>query len=144
MSAPYPWRAEHDMTNQADCGFVSAGAFAGRVIVVAGDSDRIDPITSTLLEAGAIVAVVTHASSSAAAQAWFRVDPADPDVWNRVVPHVEQRLGPIDAAVTTTEIHALVRDLLEPDMRRRGHGGVLDVDAAGDVDEAVRTLATLL
>jgi NAD(P)-dependent dehydrogenase (short-subunit alcohol dehydrogenase family) len=132
------------MTDQADCAFVSGAPFAGRVIVVAGDSDRIDPITSTLLEAGAIVAVVNRTSSSAAVQAWFRVDPADPDVWSRVVPHVEQRLGPIDAAVTTTEIHGLVRDLLEPDMRRRGHGGVLDIDAAAHVDEAVRTLATLL
>jgi hypothetical protein len=46
--------------------------------------------------------------------------------------------------VATTNIHRFVCGLLEPDMRRRGHGGVVDVDAAEDVDEAVRTLATLL
>jgi NAD(P)-dependent dehydrogenase (short-subunit alcohol dehydrogenase family) len=118
--------------------------FAGRVVVVAGDGDRMQRIASILLSADALVAVVSASSAVTEAQACFRVDPSDPDVWARIVPHVEQRLGPIDAAVATTNIHRFVCGLLEPDMRRRGHGGVVDVDAAVDVDEAVRTLATLL
>lgn len=119
--------------------------FAGRVVIVAGDGERIEQIVPILLSADALVAVVSTGSATAAeAHARFRVDPSDADAWSRIVPHVEQRLGPIDAAVTTAAVHAYVRDLLEPDMQRRGHGGVLDVEAYGDVDEAVRTLATLL
>lgn len=117
---------------------------AGRVVIVAGEGERIDQIAPLLLASDALVAVVANRSATADAHAWFRVDPADPTVWSRVVPHVEQRLGPIDAAVTTGDLHAPLRQLLEPDMLRRGHGGVLDVDAAADVDDALRLLATLL
>lgn len=117
---------------------------AGRVVIVAGMGDRIDQIVPILLARDAFVALVGRGSVGTDASAWFRVDANDPDAWSRIVPHVEQRLGPIDAAATTTDVHSYVRELLEPDMCRRGHGGVIDVDAAADVDDAVRTLETLL
>ena len=117
---------------------------AGRVVIVAGEGDRIARIVPILLAGDALVALVASSSPLTNAHAWFRVEPSDPAVWSRIVPHVEQRLGPIDAAVTTGVIHSFVRDLLEPDMHRRGHGGVVDVDAADDVDDAVRKLETLL
>lgn len=123
---------------------MSGLAFAGRVIVVAGEGEHIDRAASTLLDADALVAVVSRTSSATTAAAWFRVDPADPEVWDRVIPHVEQRLGPIDAAVTTSAVHQLVRRLLLPDLERRGHGDVVDVDTAADVDEAISRLSTLL
>ena len=117
---------------------------AGRVIIVAGESDRIDQMVPILLASDALVALVASSTTAAGAHAWFRVAANDPDAWSRIVPHVEQRLGPIDAAATTTDAHSYLRELLEPDMRRRGHGGVIDVDAAADVDEAVRMLERLL
>lgn len=117
---------------------------SGRVIIVAGKGERLDKIVPILVSSDAFVAVVSSGSAGTAAHAWFRVDADDPDVWSRVVPHVEQRLGPIDAAAATKDVHSYVRQLLEPDMRRRGHGGVVDLDAAADVDDAVRMLETLL
>ena len=129
------------MTDQAHS---APMGLAGRVVIVAGEGERIERIVTSLLAAGATVALVAARSVVTEAQAWFQVDPGDPDVWTRVIPHVEQRLGPIDAAVTTTDVHTRVRELLEPDMARRGHGAVLDVDAAADVDEVIRMLAALL
>ncbi len=117
---------------------------AGRVVIVAGEGERIEQIVPILLAADALVALVASRTTVTDAQAWFRVDATDPEVWSRIVPHVEQRLGPIDAAVTTSVVHGYVCELLEPDMRRRGHGGVVDVDAAAGVDDAVRMLETLL
>lgn len=113
---------------------------AGRVIIAAGEGERIDAVVAALLDGDALVAVVAQRTSASHAPAWFRVDPTDPEVWQRVVPHVEQRLGPIDAAVTTADVHELVSGLLETDMRRRGHGAVIDVDAALDAADVVRSL----
>jgi NAD(P)-dependent dehydrogenase (short-subunit alcohol dehydrogenase family) len=124
--------------------YLSRMGLAGRVVIVAGEGERIEQVTASLLAGDALVALVTVTAAMTDAHAWFRVDPNDPSVWDRVVPHVEQRLGPIDAAVTTAGLHAQLTELLEPDMLRRGHGGVVDVDAARDVDDALRQLATLL
>jgi hypothetical protein len=58
-------------------------------------------------------------------------DPADPAVWQRVGPHAEQRLGPIDVVVLAGP--AAVRDLvvatLLPDMSARKRGVIIEIAA---------------
>jgi hypothetical protein len=122
---------------------VTPSPFAGRVLVVAGDAAVLDGVTQALLVAGALVAVVGTAGREGA-HVDFRVDPADADVWSRVVPHVEQRLGPVDGVVAWVTIHHLVSDVFEPDLRRRGHGAVVAVGADDDPADVLRQLADTL
>ena len=52
-------------------------------------------------------------------------DPADPGVWVRIAPHVEQRLGPVDGVVTDAVSLVTAEAVFGPDLLRRGHGSVL-------------------
>jgi len=121
---------------------VSASSLTGRVVVVAGADDRLPVLVTRLAAEGALVAFVapTRADDAHAA---FRADPADPRTWERVAPHVEQRLGPVDAVVADATCGAVVTTVFLPDMRRRGHGGVHVLASGEDVEEMLRCLADM-
>jgi hypothetical protein len=84
----------------------------GRLAVVTPDAAVIDAL-SVLAEEGA------------GAPVGWRADPADPETWERLTAHIEQRVGPIDAAIADPVALDVVRIALEPDLRRRGHGDVI-------------------
>ena len=57
----------------------------------------------------------------------FRAPPAQPDVWQRTAMHIEQQLGPVDAVVVDEAAASVVSAVFQPDLTRRGHGGVVVV-----------------
>jgi siroheme synthase (precorrin-2 oxidase/ferrochelatase) len=113
---------------------------AGRVVIVAGRGDVFSAVARLLAADNALVAMVTTDAAVPEVAAHFRADPADPDVWERMVPHVEQRLGPIDAVVTDNTGQAVADRLVGPDLHRRGHGAVVVVQPETDPDEVVGML----
>jgi hypothetical protein len=56
-------------------------------------------------------------------------DPADPALWQRVTPHAEQRLGPIDIVVLAGDVamRNLVVEKLLPDMAARRRGVIVEL-----------------
>lgn len=113
----------------------------GRVFIVAGCGETLTSVARLLVAGGALVALVTTDQPVPEVDAHFRADPTDPDVWSRMVPHVEQRLGPIDAVVTDESAAALAEELVGPDLRRRGHGSVVVAIPGTDADDVLRRLA---
>lgn len=113
---------------------------AGRVFIVAGRGAVFEAVAQALVAGDAAVALVTTDAPVARVAAHFRADHADPGVWERVVPHVEQRLGPIDAVVTDESGRASAERLVGPDLLRRGHGAVVVVEDGSDAETVVRTL----
>jgi hypothetical protein len=113
---------------------------AGRVFIVAGRGEPFATVARQLAAAEALVAIVSADAADVEVAAHFRADHADPDVWGRVVPHVEQRLGPIDAVVTDESGRPVAERLVGPDLERRGHGAVVVVDPGTDADSVVRSL----
>ena len=113
---------------------------AGRVVIVAGHGSVFLAVAAALVADEALVAVLSTDSGVPEVAAHFRGDPADPGVWGRMVPHVEQRLGPIDAVVTDSQARALADQLVAPDFARRGHGAILTVNDDADASDAVRML----
>jgi len=114
----------------------------GRVVVVAGAEPIAGPIAAALQTAGARVALVSIATAGHDGVAvHFRTDPGEPDVWDRVAMHVEQHLGPVDAAVADASCADVVRDVFGTDLRRRGHGDVVVAAAADDPADVVRRVA---
>ena len=123
---------------------------SGHVVVVAAHTGAARAAVA-LTEAGAAVAVISdepdavriveeNVAGSNPLLA-FRADPTDPEVWARVVPHLEQRLGPIDAVAADRESHDAVPTTLLDDLRRRGHGGVVaieEVEVVSAVIQAIR------
>ena len=97
----------------------------GRVIVVAGHAATLASLAAALVDAGALVAFVAPNASAPIADAQVHADPADPQVWERIAPHIEQRLGPVDGVVTDAETRETVEAVFGPDLLRRGHGLVL-------------------
>lgn len=129
---PAPYDAE------ATLRIVTALPLLGRVVVVAGDVTTLGPAAAALHQAGAQVALVATAGSTYDdVTVHFRADPDDPRVWDRVAMHVEQHLGPVDAVVTDDVSAATVRAVLEEDMVRRGHGGVVVVAAGEPLGDVV-------
>ena len=116
----------------------------GRVFIVAGSGATLGNVADALVTAQALVAVVGSVPVSAEVAAHFHADPADESVWQRVVPHVEQRLGPIDGIVTDEAAHAIGERLVGPDFGRRGHGAVIAVGDASDVEGILRMLVDTL
>ena len=94
----------------------------GHVVVVAGAAEELVELARRLVDAGSIVALVHPTSRCDTAAASVRADPTDVAVWDRVLPHVEQRLGPIDAVVTDEAAAATVGAVAVPELRRRGRG----------------------
>lgn len=113
----------------------------GRVVIVAGNGGVFAAVAQALTAAGALVAIVTTTDAEGPEPAArFRADPADADVWDRVVPHVEQRLGPIDAVVTSEAAQAVAERRVGPDLARRGRGAVIVAEPDATVADIVRTL----
>lgn len=117
---------------------------AGKVALVAGDGDAIVAIAHALAANGSPIgviaperAIVDDALAGAADVNAMGVlsDPTDPATWTRVVPHAEQRLGPIDILVvvgTDIERQPAVR-AVTPDMGARRRGVVVEVGEPGDL-----------
>jgi hypothetical protein len=113
----------------------------GRVAVVAGDGEEVVPVCQELLRSGVSVALIAsdraHVDRAVAGADALGIvvvpvtaDPAAPEVWTRVVPHAEQRLGPIDivVAVGPRPVRDLAAEHLIADMARRGHGVFVESD----------------
>ncbi|HET6816382.1 MAG TPA: hypothetical protein VFH66_04065 [Mycobacteriales bacterium] len=114
---------------------------AGHVVVLAG----VDASTGVaLLSRGVLLAVVSSERSvidtveQAATQhptsmlLSYRADPCDPQVWDRVAAHIEQRVGPVDAVLCTKEAYTAVEATFAADLGRRGHGVILPVSPGED------------
>jgi NAD(P)-dependent dehydrogenase (short-subunit alcohol dehydrogenase family) len=125
---------------------------AGKAIIVAGDeAGAVIEVARALAANGALIAVVAAdrdvvdaAVAGLDAQAFaMAADPTSEAVWARIVPHVEQRLGPIDAVVTigaTAGDRAVVAAAVVGDMAARRRGVVIEVgpDPTGKVWDGVR------
>jgi hypothetical protein len=114
----------------------------GKAIVVAGDSRRLIEVVRSLAANAALLAIVAAdrdvvdeavqvAESLDAVVVGMTADPASAEVWQRIAPHVEQRLGPIDVAVAIGDeaLRQAVAAALLPDMAARSRGVLIDVDA---------------
>ena len=131
---------------------------AGHVVVLAGPRGGTSPETRALavstgmalLSCGMLVAAVTddavaideltHDATAEGLQppvSW-RADPADAATWARLYPHIEQRLGPVDAVVADPAAHDLVESVFRPDMLRRGHGAIVALSLVDPPVEAIR------
>ena len=119
---------------------------AGKVAVVAGEPAEVILEVVRVFAANRMPVAVVAAdrnTASAAAELFngtdvgviaVTADAADPAVWQRVAPHAEQRLGPIDVVVVAGR--AAIRDLvavtLLADMGARKRGVIIEIspDAA--------------
>jgi hypothetical protein len=111
----------------------------GRVVVVAGAEATVGPIAAALHDAGAMVALVAAAAVARTdVTVHVRTDPCEDGVWDRVVMHVEQHLGPVDAVVTDSSAAVHVRRAFAADLGRRGHGDVVVVGPHDDANDVVR------
>jgi hypothetical protein len=137
---------------------VSLDPLAGHVVVLAGPGAQAAAGTralavstgAALLGCGMLVATVTNDNGvidelerSAAAQGLeppvsWRADPGVVSTWDRLYPHIEQRLGPVDAVVTDAAALDLVESVFRPDMRRRGHGAIVALSPAENPVEQIR------
>ena len=117
---------------------------AGRVVIVAGNGSVFRTVAAALVADDALVAVLSTDPGVPDVTARFRGDPADSGIWGRMVPHVEQRLGPIDAVVTDVRGRTWADQLVAPDLARRGHGAILTVGDDADAADAIRMLVGTL
>lgn len=113
---------------------------AGKVALVTGDHPGVVAIAATLAANGAPLGVITSERATvdaalAAAESTNAMgvvgDPGDPATWERVVPHAEQRLGPLDIVVafdSPAQRQAVISATL-PDMAARRRGVVIEVGA---------------
>jgi hypothetical protein len=136
----------------------------GKAIVVAGASRTLIEVVRGLAANAALVAIVALdrevvdeavqiAESLDASVVGVTADPSAAGVWDRLAPHVEQRLGPIDAAVAIGPVgmRRAVATALLPDMATRARGVIVDVDVtvepvtttAGVRHRAIQTAAGL-
>jgi len=123
---------------------MTSDGFIGRVFVVAGSEPLLGAVADALTAADALVAVIGDVAVTAGVAAHFRADATDVQVWNRAVPHAEQRLGPIDGVVADESTRAIAERLLEADLRRRGHGAVVTVARGDDQVGVLRRLGDTL
>jgi hypothetical protein len=127
------------MATRADCAPVPQ-QLLGRVIVVAGTDPTLPGVVGVLVAEGAAVGYVGPAARSIEDATAFAADPADPQVWSRVAPHVEQRLGPIDGVVVDAATSDVVTPVFAGDLARRGHGAVVVVDGDWSAADVVSAL----
>jgi hypothetical protein len=115
----------------------------GKAIIVAGDSRRLIEVVRGFAANAALLAIVAAdrdivdeavqvAESLDAAVVGMTADPASAEVWERIRPHIEQRLGPIDVAVTigAAPLRQAVSAALLADMAARRRGVLIEVDAS--------------
>ena len=135
---------------------------AGHVVVLAGPRGEASAemkalAVSTgvaLLACGMLVAVVTddadaidHLTRDATAEGLdapvsWRADPGDAATWDRLYPHIEQRLGPVDGVVADADALDLVESVFRPDMLRRGHGAIVALTPARNPVDEIRQQLT--
>ncbi|MGN6473021.1 MAG: SDR family NAD(P)-dependent oxidoreductase [Mycobacteriales bacterium] len=121
---------------------------AGKVALVTGDFRGLVDIVTELAANGVPMCVVagdrsvvntalTAAESSTGGVVGITAPPAEADTWQRVLPHAEQRLGPIDILVAAGSAPTRERVIgaALPDMAARRRGVIVEV--GGDVPEAV-------
>jgi len=113
----------------------------GKVAIVAGtDVETILAVIESFARHQVPVAVVAPDREALSRAAdWFGAeavgvvavtgDPGDPALWQRVTPHAEQRLGPIDIVVLAGEVtmRDLVVNRLLPDMAARRRGVIVEL-----------------
>jgi NADP-dependent 3-hydroxy acid dehydrogenase YdfG len=114
---------------------------SGKVAVVAGTSletvlevvrafarNRM-PVAVVAPDRDAVAVAADSYSAGDVAVLAVTADPADPQVWQRVAPHAEQRLGPIDIVVLAGDrtTHDVVVDALLPTMAARRRGVIVEV-----------------
>jgi hypothetical protein len=112
----------------------------GKAVIAVGIDEALIEITRHLAANHMLIAVVSPdrdvvrqsveiAESLGAMVNGFTVDPADPSVWQRIAPHIEQRLGPIDVVICGggATIHDAVVAALAPDMAARHRGILIDI-----------------
>lgn len=115
---------------------------SGKTAILAGASPHLVEIASALGANQMLLAVVaadraTVERAVAAAQTsdtsalGFTTDPADPATWERLGPHIEQRLGPIDVLVVIAPelVRRTVQTALLPDMAARNRGVIVELGA---------------
>lgn len=115
---------------------------AGKVAVLAGSSSVLAEVmrelcrnsvaSALVVEDRALVAVATdYADQLGVASLGIVADPGSLDTWQRVAPHIEQRLGPIDIAVVVAPAatRLLVVTALIPDMTARRRGVIVEAGA---------------
>jgi hypothetical protein len=111
----------------------------GRVVIVAGAIAVAGPIAAALQSAGATVALVSQAATARDdVTVHLRADPSQADVWERIAMHVEQHLGPVDAAVADAAAAPATRHALATDLARRRRGDVVVVEPGDDAADVVR------
>lgn len=120
---------------------VDGTSLGGRVVVVAGNDASLGGIAAAVAGAGARVAVVSATlPRDDAVDIWFRADPADRDIWDRVAMHVEQHLGPVDGVVTEQAAADVVRSVFGTDLARRQRPDVVVVESTDSVGYTVTRL----
>jgi hypothetical protein len=115
---------------------------AGKVAVLAGTSSVLAEVARVLGENGAMCALVvddravveratTHADQLGIASFGIVADPSERGTWDRVAPHIEQRLGPIDVvvAIGPPGVRATIASALMPDMAARRRGVIVEAGA---------------
>jgi NADP-dependent 3-hydroxy acid dehydrogenase YdfG len=131
---------------------------AGKVAIVAGEPGNVilDVVRAFSANQMPVAVVCADREATAAAASMYdgtdvgiiavTADPADPEVWERVGPHAEQRLGPIDVVVLAgpPAVRETVIAALLPDMAFRKRGAIIEIAAeasARAVPEGVRHYA---
>jgi hypothetical protein len=137
---------------------VTLDPLAGMVVVLAAPAGGDEtangylavPVGATLLAAGALLAAVTthtHVIDGLSRNAElhgvdapvsWRADPLDPATWERLYPHIEQRLGPVDAVLADPSALDIIEAVFRPDMLRRGHGAIVGLSGPTDPVEQLR------
>jgi hypothetical protein len=125
----------------------------GKTAIVAGDdAATVVEVVRALAANGALLAVVgdravvdaaVEVAMGLDAQVFgMAADPASAAVWARIVPHIEQRLGPIDVVVAIGDAASrrVLADAVVGDMAARRRGVVVEVgpDPVGPQDAGVR------
>ena len=122
---------------------------AGHVVVLAGGPAEHG---AALLRRGVLLAVVTGDTAAiarleavaaevpTAMLLAYRADPADAATWQRLAPHIEQRVGPVDAVVCEPAALDVVQPVFAEDLRRRGHGDVVTLTPEADLLSTVERL----
>ncbi|HVV76189.1 MAG TPA: hypothetical protein VHC43_09150 [Mycobacteriales bacterium] len=120
---------------------------AGKVALVAGDHEALVAVVAAFAANGSPVCVVAsdrgEVDASIAAAGHSGVmgvvsAPEDPATWARVLPHAEQRLGPIDIVVVLGDAPGrdAVRSAALPDMKARRRGVLVEVADDGGHDDS--------
>jgi NADP-dependent 3-hydroxy acid dehydrogenase YdfG len=112
----------------------------GKAVIVVSESSVVVEVVRALASNGTLLAIVAPdrgvvdravavAEELDAPVLGMTLDPASPEVWERVAPHIEQRLGPIDIAVViaTEATRRVVIAALVPDMAARRRGVIVEI-----------------